>query len=224
MVTLTQNPAPPVIYPSCDGEPLAETSVHLDAIIAIVTALRHYLGDQALVLSNQFLYYAQGFPRLRVAPDGMVIFGVSPGGRDNYKLWEEGQVPAVIFEVTSASTQANDDGFKKTLYEQLGVAEYWQFDPKGEWIENRLRGYRLVGESYAVVNDYQSTVLQLRLEVEGNLLSFYRLDTGEKLLIPDELYQALQQEMAARREAEKRAEQLEAVLAQYRDRFGELPN
>jgi Domain of unknown function (DUF5615) len=38
-----------------------------------------------------------GFPRLRVAPDVMVIFNVQPGGRDNYKTWEEGQVPAVIY-------------------------------------------------------------------------------------------------------------------------------
>jgi hypothetical protein len=40
-------------------------------------------GQQVTVLANQFLYYAQGFPKLRVAPDVMVIYGVVPGGRDN---------------------------------------------------------------------------------------------------------------------------------------------
>lgn len=73
---------------------------------------------QATVLANQFLYYAQGFPKLRVASDVMVIFDVAPGGRDNYKIWEEGQVPIVIFEMTSFGTKGQDEMFKKTLYER----------------------------------------------------------------------------------------------------------
>lgn len=98
-----------IVYPSSDGEPLA-----------------------------------QGLPRLRVAPDVMVIFEGTPGDRDNYKIWEEGQVPAVIFEMTSEGTRAQDQEFKKTLYEQREVQEYWLFDPKGEWIAEQLRGYRLL--------------------------------------------------------------------------------
>ncbi len=105
----------------------------------VLEVLRQFLADrQATVLGNQFLYYAQGFPRLRTAPDVMVIFDVTPGGRDNYKIWEEGQFPAVIFEMTSEETRQQDEGFKKTLYEQLGVQEYWQFDPKAEWIPEQL--------------------------------------------------------------------------------------
>jgi hypothetical protein len=65
-----------IVYPSSDDEPLAETSIHVDAIIAVVVALRQYLeGQQAIVLSNQFFYYSQGFPRLRVAPD---VTGLEP--------------------------------------------------------------------------------------------------------------------------------------------------
>src|SRR4028118_101035 len=89
-------------YPSADGEPVAETYDHLYALLTTLEVLKQYLaGRQATVLGNQFLYYAQGFPKLRVAPDVMVIFDVAPGGRDNYKIWEEGQVPVVIFEMTS---------------------------------------------------------------------------------------------------------------------------
>ncbi|WP_307730444.1 hypothetical protein [Chroococcus sp. FPU101] len=50
---------------------------------------------------------------MRVAPDVMVIFDVPPGGRDNYKIWEEGQVPKVIFEMTSQGTKNQDLEFKK---------------------------------------------------------------------------------------------------------------
>ena len=197
-----------IFYPSADGQPVAETYDHLYALLTTLEVLKQYLTNrQATVLANQFLYYAQGFPKLRVAPDVMVIFDVAPGGRDNYKVWEEGQVPTVIFEMTSFGTKGQDEIFKKTLYEQLGVKEYWLFDPKGEWVEQQLRGYRLRGEIYESIEDGRSEPLQLRLEVEGRLIGFYREDTGEKLLIPDELAQALSQEVLARQQAEERAEQ-----------------
>jgi len=49
-------------------------------LLTTLEVLRQYLkGRQATVLGNQFLYYAQGFPKLRVAPDVMVIFDVEPG-------------------------------------------------------------------------------------------------------------------------------------------------
>ena len=87
----------------------------------------------------------------------MVIFNVAPGGRDNYKIWEEKQVPSVIFEITSAMTKDRDTGYKKTLYEQLGVKEYWLFDPKGEWIENKLKGFRLERDEYEdIVTDTET--------------------------------------------------------------------
>jgi hypothetical protein len=71
---------------------VAETYLHFYALLVTLEVLRQYLrGRRATVLGNQFLYYAEGFPRLRVAPDVMVIFEVEPGGRDNYKIWEEKQ-------------------------------------------------------------------------------------------------------------------------------------
>ncbi|GAX44496.1 hypothetical protein NIES4075_55150 [Tolypothrix sp. NIES-4075] len=199
-----------IFYPSSDGEPLAETSVHADAIINTVVALRQYLaGKSTIVLADQFLYYAQGYPRLRVAPDVMVICNVPPGARDNYKIWEEVQVPLVIFEMTSQGTREQDISFKKTLYEQLGVLEYWLFDPKGEWIPEQLRGYRLIRQEYELITDKRSEALQLRLEIEEQLIAFYKQDTGEKLLAPGELVEALQQEILAREQAEERAKQAE---------------
>jgi Uma2 family endonuclease len=210
-------------YPSSDGEPVAETFVHLYAMLVTLQVLRQYLaGQRATVLSNQFLYYAQGFPRLRVAPDVMVIFDVEPGGRDNYKTWEEGQTPAVIFEMTSAGTQEQDQSFKKTLYAQLEVQEYWLFDPTGDWIPEQLRGYRLMGEDYVPITDNTSQRLGLRLAVDGSLISFYRLDTGEKLLIPDEMAAALEASTHQLEAERQRRAEVEAELARYRERFGEL--
>jgi Uma2 family endonuclease len=206
-------------YPSSDGEPVAETFVHLYALLVTLEVLRQYVdGQRATVLANQFMYYSQGMPRLRVAPDVMVIFDVEPGGRDNYKIWEEGQVPSVIFEMTSKGTQEQDKGFKKTLYEQLGVREYWLFDPKAEWVEGQLQGYRLEHGQYYPITDGRSAPLKLQLRVEGQLIGFYREDSGDKLLIPQELSQALKQEAQARQQAEQRAEQEQQRADQERQR------
>ncbi len=205
-------PSSEIIYPSSDGQPLAETSVHVDAIINAVVTLRHYLaGEPAIVLADQFLYYSQGYPRLRVAPDVMVVLNVPPGPRDNYKTWEEGQIPVVILEMTAEGTKDQDEGYKKILYEQLGVQEYWQFDPRGEWIPEKLRGYRLFREQYDPITDDRCAPLNLRLQVEDQLIGFYREDTGEKLPTPYDLIAALQQETEAREAAE-------ALLAEERQR------
>ncbi len=221
---------PPIHYPSGDGQPVAETFDHVYVILITIAVLRQYLQhEQACILGNQYLYYAQGLPKLRCAPDVMVIFGVEPGSRDNYKIWEEGEIPRVVFEMTSPGTKKEDDGFKKQLYEQIGIQEYWQFDPKGEWISEKLRGYRLIRDEYVPIEDFQSQALGLRLEVDGKLISFYRSDTGEKLLIPDELYErtALLQAKSENLEAELMEERsakeiLQQQLEQYRDRFGDL--
>lgn len=87
------------------------------------------------------------------------------------------------------------------------MQEYWLFDPKAQWIADQLKGYRLRGDVYEPITDGCSQPLKLRLKAEGALISFYREDTNEKLLIPSELAQVLQQESAARRQAEQRAEQ-----------------
>ncbi|WP_107671260.1 Uma2 family endonuclease [Cyanothece sp. BG0011] len=213
-----------IIYPSSDGEPVAETYIHLYAILTTLEVLKQYLsGQQATVLGNQFMYYSQGLPRMRVAPDVMVIFNVEPGGRDNYKIWEEKEVPQVIFEMTSPGTKSQDQEFKKTLYEQLGVQEYWLFDPKGEWINEKLKGYRLRNNVYEIIEDNRSEPLQLQLKVEGQLIGFYREDTGEKLLIPEELAAALKQKETELEEEKQKVSEMESMLEKYRQQFGDLP-
>jgi Uma2 family endonuclease len=243
---MTATISSPIHYPSGDGQPVAETFAHLYAILMTIELLRlNFDGQRVSILGNQFLYYEQGQPSKRVAPDVFVIFDVEPGGRDNYKIWEEGSVPSITFEMTSPSTKREDEGSKKQLYAQIGVQEYWQFDPKGEWIKEELRGYRLEDGQYQLITDNISSVLQLKLEVDNSLVSsptaliaFYRLDTGEKLLLPAELKAGMilaQQEAESAQQKVESAEQkaesaqqeairLAAKLAEYEARFGLLEN
>jgi Uma2 family endonuclease len=202
--------APPeIIYPSEDGAPLAETQAHVLAITTALLILREYLNQQAVVFADQFLYYIEGNPRARVAPDLMIIFDIPDQLYNNYKIWETRKVPDVIIEVSSNSTKDIDQVFKKNLYEQIGVGEYWLFDPFGEWIEGQLIGYKLDEEGiYRPISDNISRLLKLKLQPEENLISFYQVDSGKKLLTLSETQSALWSE---KQRGDRLAEKLKAL-------------
>ena len=58
MTTFSSSPQnTQIIYPSGDGQPVAETFDHLYALLITLEVLKQYLaGQQATVLGNQFLY------------------------------------------------------------------------------------------------------------------------------------------------------------------------
>jgi len=78
-----------VYHPESDGEPVAETDVHISTVIYLREALRDHFRDdpQMYVAGNLFLYYVEGDPAQVVAPDVFVVFGVPKGDRWVYKVW-----------------------------------------------------------------------------------------------------------------------------------------
>ena len=202
-------PAATVEYPSGDGQPMAENDWQLLAIINSVSALQYHYRDRpdVYVSGDLFIYYEEGNPRARVAPDVFVAFGVPSHKRPSYKLWEEGVVPAFVMEVASVSTWREDDGRKAKLYERLGVQEYWQYDPTGEYLGLRLKGRRLVEGVYVpqtAVESIDGTLLlrsetlELDFRVKGEESHFFDPATGERLLSRID-------QIAAREAAESRA-------------------
>ncbi|TYQ28111.1 hypothetical protein PseudUWO311_06690 [Pseudanabaena sp. UWO311] len=75
---------------------------------------------------------------------------------------------------------------------------------------------------YEAIADGLSQVLGLRLEVEDSLINFYRQDNGEKLLIPSELFAALQEQTQRAESAEERARLAELEAQKLRDRLATL--
>jgi Uma2 family endonuclease len=151
-----------------------------------------------------------------------VVFGVPDKRRRTYKVWEEGQTPDVVFEITSPSTKAEDLGSKKGVYAYLGVKEYFLYDPLGDYLHPAFQGYAL--DETAPMSVYRpiasdaegvlcSRQLELTLRVEEGLLRLYDPATGEKLLTPQEAQAARRAEAAARQAAEARVAELEAELA-----------
>jgi len=138
-----------VNYPESDGKPMGETDEHRDEMIRQLELMRRYYEGQRVYVSGDLLvYFEQGNPKKFVVPDVFVVKDLDPKKRRIYKLWVEGKAPDVIFETTSRKTKKKDTVAKPALYRQLGVKEYFLFDPTEEYLHPRLQGYRLVGDRY----------------------------------------------------------------------------
>ena len=208
-------PPAAVDYPSSDGKPLAENDLQARAILYAFGALRVRYSEHrsdVYVSADLLIYYEEGNPRVSVAPDVFVVFGVEDHARMNYKVWEEGKGPDFVLEVASPNTWREDVERKPGIYAGLGVREYFLFDPMGEHYTPRLQGYRLVEGRYERLPAVESIdrtltltseVLGLELRAKGEEMRFHDPATGETLLSYGE-------EHAARRAAEARIAELEA--------------
>ena len=81
---------------------------------------------------------------VRIVPDLYLAFGVDAQAirpRKLYLPWEVGKPPDWVLEVASASTGRADVNRKPGIYAQIGVPEYWRFDPTG----GRYHGEPLTG-------------------------------------------------------------------------------
>ena len=204
-----------IFYPDGDGLPMAESDPTRDYLVYGVEALGLYFQNRpdVYVSGNLFIYYKQGVPDAVFAPDVFVVFGVEKKKRKSYKVWQEGnRLPAFILEITSQSTQENDEQDKPQKYQKLGVQEYFQYDPTGDYLLPQLKGSRLVGNRYqpiAPTHQADGSVsllsenLGLELRLMDGELRFYVPQTGEKLLSYAEIEQARQQAEQARQQAEQ---------------------
>ena len=217
--------AVPVEYPSSDGQPMAENDAQRHAIIYAISALtRHFKRRPDVYVSGDLLiYYEEGNPRVSIAPDVFVVFGVEDRERPHYKLWEERRAPNFVLEVASPSTWRDDLARKRSVYERLGVREYCQYDPKGEHLPARLLGWRLTPSGYVRQpvetapdggSTLRSRILGLELRTApGRELRFRDPTTGCDLNSYDEEAEARQAEAEAR-QAEAEARQAEAEARQ----------
>ena len=218
MATVRKPAKPAVEYPSGDGKPLAETPVHRDNLLFTIEMLRTWFADEpdVYVSGNMFVYYVEGNPRKHVAPDVFAVRGVARRDRDYYLVWQEGKAPQFIVEMTSRSTRREDMVGKFRLYQDvLKVSEYFLFDPRAEYLDPPLQGYRLHRGRYGSIRPVKgrlpSKVIGLHLEANGPELRLYDLATGQWILTPRE---AFEQAAAGLRQTQEVLRQTEAGLRQ----------
>jgi Uma2 family endonuclease len=94
-------------YPTSDGQPMAETTLHRKVMTDLIEGLerRFQEAPNVWVGGNLFVYFERGNPRAVVAPDVVLVKGVPKWDRPIYKLWEEGEPPTFVVEVTSDKTR-----------------------------------------------------------------------------------------------------------------------
>lgn len=198
-----------VEFPTSDGRPVAETPLHYKRLSDLAYGITTFFRSRAdaYVGVNMLAYDDPNEPRRHLSPDIFVAFGgVSEEEREReiYKLWEEPS-PAFVLEVTSKSTRREDER-KKARYAKWGVAEYFMYDPRGEYLTPPLQGFELSRGGYRPMRQralsngergLSSGRLGLELWLDGPTLRLYDPVAGRNLLTPEETEQCL---LAAERE------------------------
>jgi Uma2 family endonuclease len=208
---------PGVVYPESDGKPMAETDRHRNAMVELIAAVDERFSDvpDIYVSGNLFIYFEEGNNQMVVAPDFFVVRGVPKGERRTYLLWKEKKAPDLVIELTSRSTRFEDLGTKRAIYEELGVREYFVFDPEGSGSSQQFLGFRLRGGSLEPLSPirtatgaqvFRSEVLGLELHGSGGTLRWVDPRTGAPLPIRKELRERL---LAESRRAEQEARRAE---------------
>ena len=218
--------------PDSDGQPMADGDEHYRAIFSVRGTLEVLFRNRGdiYISGDLLLYYDPDDWGKSVAPDVMMVRGVSSRRRRSYVLWEEGKPPDCVLEVSSPDSGRTDRVRKRELYERLGVEEYFLFDPVygDRRHEGRLQCFRLYrGRSVPIgpvgptgsVAELASEVLGVSMRPEAKRLRLRGLSTGKDLLYPDETEEARRtaereraREAAARQAAEARVAELETEL------------
>jgi Uma2 family endonuclease len=210
-----------VVFPPGDlesNEPPLESDLHRDQIDLLIRLLRWCWQQRHdfYVSGNLTVYYS---PQQRKSedfrgPDFFVVLNTEDKPRKSWVVWEEnGQYPNVIVELLSNSTAATDRGLKKQIYQDIfRTPEYFWFDPHSL----EFAGFELNRGTYCPLQPNQqgwlwSEQLELYLGIHEQKLRFFTRE-GQLVPTPEEVALAAQQ----------RAEQAEALLARYRERFGEF--
>lgn len=210
-------------YPDSDGRPVGGTSLHVDNLTYLNLILRlHFEGDpQVYVAGNMFVYYVPGDRLRHVSPDVFVAFGIPKSTtpeRRRYLVWEEGKAPDVVIELTSESTREEDIDDKMMIYRDMGVREYFLYDPYEEYLDPPLKGYRLVEGEYqpitAVAGRLPSAILGLHLEPSEGLLRLFNPATKIWLPTPQEDRRLRLEAQAAHQQAETERQQAQAARQQ----------
>lgn len=155
-------------------------------------------------------------------PDLFVAFDADPAAyyhSNAYFISDQGKPPDFVMEIASRSTGRTDVVEKRDHYAGLGILEYWRFDETGEFHGARLAGDRLVDGKYEALPIRElsdgalqgySVVLNLNLRWNRGRLEWHDPDTGRQIA-------TLEDERAARIEAETRVDELEEELRRLRE-------
>ena len=217
-----------IIYPSSDGQPMAESTIQYELIVKIKEGCESlFKNDPNVFVAADLLWYpVEGRIDISQAPDTMVVFGRPKGDRLSYIQYREDNVtPQVVFEIRSHNDRQTKMNKKLSFYQRHGVEEYYLYDPE----TNELQGWQIIEGDLEVIEPMEGWIsprLGVRFELGSDGLEIYR-PNGEKFLSYAELEaerlldrQRLQQESQRAEQEFQRAEQ-ESQRAEQANKIAE---
>ena len=213
-----------------DAEPIPDGMFQNPSILYAMQILTDVVAgdsDDVFIDMNTIVYYDPTDRNRRFQPDIYIAFCVDAEAireRNGYVPWEVGKPPDFALEVASESTAGNDMGWKRDRYAQVGIREYWRFDPSGghlygsclagEYLENGVyRPFTIHTDADGVTWGY-SPLLNLNLRCNDRLLELQDPDTGE--ILSDRRGERIAKEIAqaALRERDELLEEQRETLQQ----------
>jgi Uma2 family endonuclease len=194
---------------------MGETSFHSSLAGYLTLVLRWLFQGQLCAIYENLNFYQTPDPNeYPLAPDIAVVKGAAFQDVRSWRVGKTGPAPQGVLEIVSAETWKKDLFEKPIKYAQMGVQEYFAYDPHvpplAKATARRLFGWRL---------DETQVMRELLLEPGGRLWSI-QLDS---FLIPDGKYLRLYDRYgqlrlteaeAAARQAEVEARRAEAAVRQ----------
>ena len=215
---VSQISKPEIIYPDSDGKPMADNTKQFELIVEIKKGLDLlYINEPNVFIAGDLFWYPiQGQSKIVTAPDVMAVFGRPKGDRGSYRQWEEDNIaPQVVFEILSPSNDRIEMSKKLLFFDRHQVEEYYLYDPETNFLDIWIRTSEGL-EPIAQSDNWISPRLGVRFDISIGRLQLYKPD-GTKFHSYIEVNQLLEQTTQQLAEAQ-------ALLQQYRDRFGELPS
>ncbi len=184
-----------------DMQQIRPTDYLQDLLVSILTPGYSYRDHPTILIGREIpIYYdatvpvtRTGGPPPHVIPDCMVAFDVGTEAiwrRVGYDPVQNGKPPDLVMEVASRSTFRRDTLYKRDLYQQIGVPEYWRFDPYGgRYYGQPIIGERLVDGRYEAfpsvarpngASGVSSALLRLEFRWDGQRFRVYDPETGEE--------------------------------------------
>ena len=224
-IMVSQISKPEIIYPDSDGKPMADNTKQFELIVEIKKGLDLlYINEPNVFIAGDLFWYPiQGQPKIVTAPDVMAVFGRPKGDRGSYKQWEEENIaPPVIIEILSPSNDRIEMSKKLLFFDRHQVEEYYLYDPETNFLDIWIRTSEGL-EPIAQSDNWTSPRLEVRFDTSTGRLQLYKPD-GTKFYSYIEVNQLLEQERDRANQVTQKLAEAQALLQQYRDRFGELPS
>jgi Uma2 family endonuclease len=199
-----------------------ETQLHLDLRTLLYHLLLDYLGEASTVGSEQFVYWDAGDPKRCIAPD--VYVKCVPRGEPirSWKVWERGAPDVAVEIISDSDSKPAEWRTKFARYQALGVRELIRLDLLTPNVP-RLRVWNRVDEALREREFEADTVDSLVLQLTWTVAPAQAMQHALRIAYPSQPLtlvptsrEARKTESEARKAAEARVAELEALLDQPR--------